>query len=255
MPTALITGGTSGIGAAFAVELAAAGYDLVLVARDPDRLASTRAELIERFGIQVETIAADLGDRDQLRGVLERLQSSTLPVDMLVNNAGFGVRSDLLDPDLSAVTEAMQVMCLAVFALGGAAGRSMRERGSGTIVNVSSLAGWINRGTYSAIKSWVRVYSQSLGNDLHGTGVNVTALCPGWVRTEFHRRAGIRTSSIPDWYWVSAARVAKRGLADARRGRTVSIAARRWRLTQILLQLAPRGVVDAVSRALASTRK
>ncbi|MFV0252009.1 MAG: SDR family NAD(P)-dependent oxidoreductase [Beutenbergiaceae bacterium] len=255
MPTALITGGTSGIGAAFAVELASANYDLVLVARDGQRLASKQAEITERFGVQVETIAADLADTAQLDRVVERVADATAPIDLLINNAGFGVRADVLDPDLPALSEAMRVMCLAVFALGGAAGRAMRERGTGTIINVSSLAAWINRGSYSAIKAWVRVYSQSLGNDLHGTGVTVTALCPGWVRTEFHQRAGIRTGSIPSWYWVGAAEVAKRGLADARRGAVLSIPAWRWRISHLLLKLAPRGVVDAVSRALASTRR
>src|SRR6478609_10816211 len=198
MSTALITGGTSGIGAAFARALAARGTDLVLVARNADRLTETAAELTERYGIAVETFPADLGVRDDVVRVADRLASTERPVEMLVNNAGFGLRARMLAEDTTLHEHAIDVMIRAVLLLAGAAGRTMKSRGSGTIINVSSTAGFLTMGHYSAIKAWVTTYTESLSNELRGTGVGVTALCPGWVQTEFHQRADISTRSIPN---------------------------------------------------------
>lgn len=251
----LVTGATSGIGAAFARALAAQGSDLVVVSRDAARLAATAESLRSVYGVEVEVLRADLSVEADLLAVAARLESSESPVDVLVNNAGFGIRIKLSDPDIAAHRRAMDVMCYAVLVLGGAAARSMRERGSGTIVTVSSLAGWLTRDNYSAIKAWVRNYSEALANELHHSGVIVTAACPGWVRTEFHERAGIRTSSIPDWFWLDADTVAQRVLRDASRGKVLSIPAARWRIAQAALKLAPAASVRAVSRALARGRE
>ncbi|HEY6683939.1 MAG TPA: SDR family NAD(P)-dependent oxidoreductase, partial [Propionibacteriaceae bacterium] len=186
MATALITGGTSGIGAAFARALAARGDDLVLVARNADRLAEMATELKEHYAVNVETIVTDLAVRSEAVGIAERLASIEQPIDLLVSNAGFGVRTKLTEADTTPHEHAIDVMIRAVLMLGAAAGRAMRQRGSGTIINVSSTAGFVAMGSYSAIKAWVTAYSESLANELHGTGVKVVALCPGWVRTEFH---------------------------------------------------------------------
>lgn len=253
MPTALITGGTSGIGAAFARALASRGDDLVLVARDAERLAATATEL-SRPGITVETLVADLADKADVLKVAERLADASRPIDLLVNNAGFGVHTKLLDPDVAAHERALDVMCLAVLVLGGAAGRAMKARGQGRIINVSSLAGWIAQGNYSAVKAWVRSYSEGLSNELHGTGVTVTALCPGWVRTEFHDRAGIRTSGIPEWVWVDADRVAARALGDADRGVVISVPTKRWKVAKFAATHGPRGAVRLASRMLTKSR-
>lgn len=254
MPTSLITGATAGIGAAFARALAAEGHDLVLVARDTTRLARVAADLSAAHGVSVEVLPADLASPADLERVAARLEDAERPVEVLVNNAGFGVHAKLADPDLAAHRTAMDVMCWAVLVLGGAAARSMRSRGHGRIINISSLAAWISQGNYSAIKVWVRAYSEGLANELHGSGVTVTAVCPGWVRTEFHHRAGIRTGSIPEWVWVDADRVARAGLADASRGRVISVPARRWRVARAALRLAPESVVRAISRALVRSR-
>src|SRR5690606_16390828 len=178
MARALITGGTSGIGAAFARALAARGEDLVLVARNEERLKQTAADLTERYGVAVEVLPADLAVRDDVTRVAERLTTDTEPVDLLVNNAGFGIHTKLTAADLSPHEHAIDVMCRAVLLLGGAAGRAMAERGHGRIVNVSSTAGFVLLGNYSAIKAWVTTYSESLAVELAGTGVTVTALCP-----------------------------------------------------------------------------
>jgi short-subunit dehydrogenase len=254
MPTALVTGGTSGIGAAFARQLAARGDDLVLVARDAARLETSAAALRETYGVAVEVLPADLGDREQVLRVAERLTDPARPVDLLVNNAGFGVHHALTDPDPGPHQHGIDVMISAVLVLGGAAGRAMRARGSGAIVNVASTAGFMAMGSYSAIKAWAMTYSESLANELAGTGVTVTALAPGWVRTEFHERASIGTSSIPGPLWLDADALVAECLADVARGRVVSIPSRRYRALMWAVRHAPRSAVRAASRRLSSSR-
>ena len=253
MATALVTGATAGIGAAFARALAERGHDLVLVARNRERLAAKAAEL-EALGVRVEVLPADLADRAQVATVAARLEHAEQPIEILVNNAGFGLKAKLLDVDVREHDQAFDVMCRAVLVLGGAAGRAMSVRGHGQIINVASLSAWITQGNYSAVKAWVKVYSESLANELHGTGVTVTALCPGWVRTEFHDRAGIRTGSIPDWIWVDADRVAREALDHAARGRVLSVPTKRWQVARFAMQLAPRPLVRAASRMLTKSR-
>ena len=254
MATALVTGGTSGIGAAFARQLAARGDALVLVARDAARLEESAARLREAYGVEVEVLPADLADRGSVLRVADRLTDVTRPVDLLVNNAGFGVHHALTDPDPGPHEHAVDVMIRAVLLLGGAAGWAMRERGHGAVVNVASTAGFMTMGSYSAVKAWVMTYSESLANELHGTGVTVTALAPGWVRTEFHERAAIRTSSIPEVLWLDADALVAECLADVARGAVVSIPSRRYRALMWAVRHAPRPAVRAASRRLSSSR-
>lgn len=254
MSTALITGGTSGIGAAFARTLAARGDDLVLVARNADRLSEMATDLKERYAISVETITADLAVRDDVIGVAERLSSAEQPIDMLINNAGFGVRTKLTDPDTTPHEHAIDVMIRAILILSAAAGRTMRQRGAGTIINVSSTAGFVTMGVYSAIKAWVTSYTEGLANELHGTGVKVTALCPGWVRTEFHERAKIHVGSIPEFMWLDADRVVAECLGDAAAGKVISIPSKRYALMMTIADHLPHRMMRAVSRRLTSSR-
>jgi short-subunit dehydrogenase len=254
MTTALVTGGTSGIGAAFARALAARGDDLVLVARDAGRLAEMATQLTEAHGIQVEVMSADLGDRDDTLRVAARLQSTEQPIDLLVNNAGFGLPYALTNADTTPHEHAIDVMIRAVLMLGAAAGRTMKARGRGTIVNVASTAGFVTMGGYSAIKAWVTTYSEGLANELVGSGVQVTALCPGWVRTEFHERAEIRTSKIPDRLWLDADRVVADCLADVQRHKVISIPSKRYKALILAARLAPRAAVRAASRKMSSGR-
>src|SRR5215216_4984333 len=254
MATALITGGTSGIGAAFARALAARGDDLVLVARNADRLSEAATELKERYAVNVETIVADLAVRSDVAGIGERLASIERPIDLLVNNAGFAVRVKLTAADTTPHEHAIDVMIRAVLMLGAAAGRAMRHRGTGTIVNVSSTAGFMAMGNYSAIKAWVTSYTEGLANELHGTGVKVVALCPGWVRTEFHERAKINVRSIPDLLWLDADRVVADCLEDAAAGKVVSIPSKRYKALITICEHLPHRVVRAVSRRMTSAR-
>jgi uncharacterized protein len=254
MATALITGGTSGIGAAFARALAARGDDLVLVARKADRLSDMATELKERYAVSVETIVADLAVRNEVLGVAERLASVEQPIDLLVNNAGFGVRSKLTTADTTPHEHAIDVMIRAVLILSAAAGRAMRQRGSGTIINVSSTASFVTMGNYSAIKAWVRYYTEGLANELRGTGVKVTALCPGWVRTEFHERANINTAPIPSLLWLDADRVVADCLEDAAGGKVISIPSKRYQLMITVCEHLPHRTLRAVSRKMTASR-
>ncbi|QNO37295.1 SDR family NAD(P)-dependent oxidoreductase [Protaetiibacter sp. SSC-01] len=253
MPHALVTGGTAGIGAAFARALAARGYDLVLVARTAPRLEEVAAEL-RATGRDVEVLVADLGDPADVQRVAERLADAAHPIDLLVNNAGYGMKTKLSDPDLAEAADAIQVMMHTPLVLSAAAVPGMRVRGRGIIVNVASVAGYTSMGLYAAIKAWMRVYSESLSNALHGTGVTVTALLPGWVHTEFHDRAEIRKSSIPSWLWLSADGLVEACLRDAERGRAVSIPTVRYRFLTWLLRHLPMGTVRWASRKISGTR-
>jgi short-subunit dehydrogenase len=254
MGVALVTGGTSGIGAAFARQLAARGYDLVLVARSKDRLAEMATEL-RAMGRAVETISADLADRDDVSRVAARLEEPGMPIDMLVNNAGFGIHSPLISRDVSAHDRGFEVMCRAVLVLSGAAARGMIERGSGAIVNVSSTAGFLSMGSYSAVKAWVTSFSESLAVELTGTGVTVTALCPGWVHTEFHERAGITASSIPNSLWLDAEQLVRACLRDVDRGKVISIPSVRYGLLIWLARHAPKSSIRWISGKISSSRR
>lgn len=254
MGIALITGGTSGIGASFARQLAAKGHDIVLVARDPGRLEEMAHEL-RGMGREVEVLPADLAKRSDVAKVVKRLEDARRPIDVLVNNAGFGMHSRASDADSSGHDVAFEVMVRAVRELAAAGARSMRARGAGRIINVSSTAGFIAMSTgYSAIKAWVTVFSEGLSNELHGSGVTVTALCPGWVHTEFHDRAGISKGGIPNWLWLDSESLVRSALRDADRGKVISIPSVRYKVLIWFARHLPRSAVRAISRAISSSR-
>jgi short-subunit dehydrogenase len=148
-----------------------------------------------------------------------------------------------------------QVMCRAVLAICHAAGRGMKERGRGRIINVSSVAGWLATGTYSADKSWVTVFSESLAGELAVAGVGVTVLCPGFVRTEFHQRAGIATGAIPARAWLDVRRVVSTCLRDAARGKVISVPGPLYRVMVIAARIAPRRLVRRAGGSVAQARK
>lgn len=259
MATALITGGTSGIGHEFARQLAQRSYDLVLVARDKARLETVAEELRTAYGVSVDILPADLSDREQLHTVAGRLGDTDRPIDLLINNAGFGVHSKMLADDLGPQDIAMDVMIRGVMVLSNAAGRAMRERHPQAtdkigIINVGSTAGFVTMGAYSAIKAWVTVYTEGLANELSGTGVLVTVLCPGWVHTEFHQRAGINASAIPEPLWLTADRLVRDALVDFERGQVISIPTKRYKVLISIARIAPRPMVRRVSKLFSSGR-
>ena len=249
MTTSLVTGATAGIGREFAVQLAARGDDLVLVARDVPRLEALAAELRSAHGVDVEVLPADLTDRAALGAVAERVASAERPVDLLVNNAGFSLKGSFLDHDLADEEAQFDVLARAVLVLSHAAGRAMRERGHGAIVNVSSVASFIASGTYSASKSFVTVFSEGLASELAGTGVTVTALCPGFTHTEFHQRADVDMSRLPEFVWLDAPRLVRDALADVAKGKVVSVPSPLYKAAVAALRVVPRPLVRSLSRS------
>jgi uncharacterized protein len=245
MPTALVTGATSGIGLAFARRLARAGHDLVLVARDADRLDRVAAQLRAGHRVAVEVLPADLTDPAALQAVADRLRDPDRPVDVLVNNAGFGSRQRLLGGDLEVELRTLDLMVKAVLVLSHAAAPGMVARRRGLLITVSSVAGFFPAGTYSAAKAWATTFTRGLAAQLAGTGVRAVACCPGFVRTEFHQRAGIRAERIPRLLWLDPDRVVAQCLADAGRGRIVSVPSVRYKAVVAGARLLPMRWVDA----------
>jgi uncharacterized protein len=223
--TALVTGATSGIGAAFARQLAAEGQDLVLVARDVDRLEGTAASLRSAFGVGVEALPADLAVEADTSTVRSRLSDLDRPVDLLVNSAGIGLRGKFWETPLADQERMFHLNCTAVLRLSYAALTAMVPRGRGGIVVVSSVSGFAPtvRGSYGASKAWATAFAESLSGQLAGSGVHVSAVAPGFVRTEFHGRAGLDMSRVPGFLWLSAEDVAATALRDHRAGKVLSV--------------------------------
>lgn len=247
MTTALITGATAGIGAAFARRLAADGHNLVLVARDTARLREQATELHDRHGIEAEVLTADLSAEDGISAVERRLADRRHPVDLLVNNAGFGNKGRFLEVGMADELTMLKVHCEAVLRLTAAAAGPMRDRGRGGVVNVASVAAFVPRGTYGASKAWVVQFTQGAARDLAGSGVRLMALCPGFVRTEFHERAGMGTDNIPGWMWLDADKLVSAALADLARGRSVSVPDPRYKALMGVVKLTPRGLLGGLT--------
>ena len=245
---ALVTGPTSGIGHSFATALAARGHDLVLVARNEQRLAETAEELRTSYGVAVEVLPADLVDREQLALVEARLADRTKPVRLLVNNAGFGLKGSFYDNDLAEEQAQLDVLVTAVMRLTHAALRAMAPEGRGAIVNVSSMAGFLQRGSYSAAKSYVTKLSLWAHHEYAAKGVHVMAVCPGFVRTEFHQRLGSDTDSAPKLLWLDSDRLVAEALVDLDAGKALSIPSKRYKAIAAVARFVPAGVQQRFQR-------
>jgi uncharacterized protein len=244
MSTALVTGPTAGIGRSFAEQLAGRGHDLVLVARSADRLEEVAATLRSSYGVAVEVIAADLADRAGMALVEARLADTDRPIDLLVNNAGFGLKGRFLDNDVEAETAMLEVLVTAVLRLSHAALGPMAARGSGGIINVSSVAGRLPRGTYGAAKAWVNSFGAWAAGEYAGRGVRIMTLSPGFVRTEFHERMDVSRSSAPDFMWMDADKLVAQALADYDAGRTQSIPGLQYKVIAAAGSLVPTAVLQ-----------
>lgn len=237
----LVTGASSGIGAEFAEQLAQKGYNIILVARDENRLRERAENLEQKYGIACEVLVADLSRREEIKRVEARLAQGG--VEFLVNNAGFGINKRFADGDIERESENLEVLVGAVLRLTHAALPYMRQNKRGYIVNVSSVAGWIAGSTYSASKSWVTVFSEYLSVDLESENIHVTALAPGFTHTEFHQRGNMKMSSLPNWLWLDADRVVRDGIEAVLRGDALSIPGRQYRTLYLLIRHLPRTLV------------
>jgi len=246
--TALITGASSGLGSEFARQLAAKGADLVLVARDAAALDALAAEIVRDHGVACEVLAADLTAGEGLAAVEARLAAA--PVEVLVNNAGFGLdlrfeRNAVADEERHLDLHVRATMRLVHAALG-----PMLERGSGRVVNVASVAAFMPRGTYGAVKAWVVSFSRWANATYAPRGVTVTALCPGFTHTNFHERMGLPPGQegVPSFMWLEASDVVRAGLRDAARGRAVSIPSARYKLLVGLVRVLPSSLAARLAR-------
>jgi short-subunit dehydrogenase len=241
MSTALITGATAGIGHEYAVQLAARGDDLVLVARDASRLEQVAEELRRAHQVDVEVLPADLTDRADLARVEARVADRERPVDLLVNNAGFGLKKRFLDNTADDETAMLEVLVTAVLRLSHAALGAMAERGHGGIINVSSVAAFLPRGTYSASKAWVNSFSEWAHLEYKSRGVKVMALCPGFTKTEFHQRMEVKRGE--GFMWLDVDFLVRKSLEDFEKGRAYSIPGAQYKTIRVLTTAIPNRVL------------
>jgi short-subunit dehydrogenase len=239
--TALVTGASSGLGAEYARQLAARGANVVLVARDREALAEVAEQIREAYGVEVEILVADLLKPRKRAKVEARLADSERPIEVLINNAGYGLslafeRNDIEDESRHLALHVEVPMRLMHAALG-----PMLARGSGRIINVSSVSAFVPRSTYGAVKGWIVSFSQWANGRYAPNGVTVTAVCPGFTHTNFHERAGLPPGKegVPAWMWLNAPDVVSASLRDAAKGKAVSIPSAKYKLLVALTRVVP----------------
>jgi short-subunit dehydrogenase len=243
MPTALVTGATSGIGESFTRLLATKGYDLVLVARDEKRLQERAKSLESKFKIKVEVLQADLSVATQLAKVEKRLANPDSPIDVLINNAGFGIKDSFLKSEIADEILLFDVLAKAPMQLAHAVLPQMLSRNSGTIINVSSIASFIAGGTYSAAKAYLTVHTESLHSELSKTNIKISALCPGFTHTEFHQRGKMKMSGLPNFMWLESDRVVADSWKAAMAGKAICIPGWQYKILSTIARFGPRPLV------------
>ncbi len=250
----LITGGSSGIGLAFAKALAARGDALVLCARDANRLQMVASDLKAQFGVDVETVPADLATDAGQDSVASRLGQSAEPVDLLINNAGFGMKGGFLQSDFGAHQQMLRVNVEAVVRLTHAALGAMTARGSGAVLNVGSMAPvfpWVRpAATYASTKAFVNTFTEALAPTLAGTGIRISVVMPGYVRTEFHQRAGIAMEKTPGVLWIDVDEVVRQALEGLAVGRVTTVPGTQYKVAAALARVAPRRLTQRVVAAV-----
>jgi short-subunit dehydrogenase len=223
--TALVTGASSGIGAVYAQRLAARGFDLLLVARDLQRLEEAASKLRDEYGVQVEVLKADLTQKDDVLKLEQRLRSDS-SISLLLNNAGVAAEGLLANADTDQLERMIQLNVTAVTRLASAAAASFAKAGRGTIINIASVVALFPErfnATYSASKAYVLSLTQSLNAELDGTGVKVQAVLPGVTRTEIWERSGIDATQIPAEMVMEAGEMVDASLSGLDQGELVTI--------------------------------
>lgn len=250
MATAIITGGSSGIGLIFAEELAKRGLNLILIAREEKRLNDVSRDLAKKYDVEVQPVVADLADQDSVEMIAEMI-GKTKNLAYMVNNAGFATHVDADDNTKSAhdlQRSAINVMALDVLLFSTAAASAMKKRKSGHIINIASTSAWTFQGNYSAIKSYVLTYTEGLSISLEDTGVTATAICPAWMHTNFHKAAGLGEPSIPEWLYVKPEQVVEQGLKAADKGKPFVVPTLKWKIIVWLLGHGPIALRRQITR-------
>jgi short-subunit dehydrogenase len=246
--TALITGASSGIGAELARRLAARGHGVTLVARREERLQDLADELRNRHHVRVETLAADVADDDSRAGLADEVTNRGLSVDILVNNAGYGSGGKFVSLDGRSEAAMVRLNCETVVALASAFLPGMVERGRGAMLNMASSISFQPvpfQATYGATKSFVLAFTEALHEEMRGTGVVVTAVCPGPVRTEFGEQGGFGGADdrIPDRLWIGPDLVADQALKALEKGQRVVVPGVHNRVGAAFGRHLPRGML------------
>ncbi|HLX88338.1 MAG TPA: SDR family oxidoreductase [Acidimicrobiales bacterium] len=251
-PSALVTGASSGLGAGFARRLAASGHDLVLVARNRGALEALARELETAHGTKSEVLSADLGRRDELAAVVDRIGAGA-PLNVVVNNAGFGFYGPVITHSAEQELGMVDVDVAAVVALSHAAMRVMVPRRAGRLLNVSSVAAFAATpasATYSAAKGFVLMFSEALHDEVAASGVHVTVLCPGFTRTRFQANAGIEAKGLPGFVWSDPDTVVDEALDALERNQAVCVPGLVNKLTAATPRFAPRPVVRRIAASV-----
>ena len=241
---ALVTGATVGIGESFTRLLAKNGYNIVLVARDLPRLQERAKGLESTFGVATKVIQADLATNAGCKSIEDFITNNQ--IDVLINNAGFGLNKAFTMSQLDAEQQMLDVLVRTPMRLMHVALPGMKERDKGVIINVSSVAGWIAGGTYSASKSYLTVLSESLHTELAATNLKVSALCPGFTRTEFHQRGRMSMKGLPAFMWLNSDKVVATAWKDAIAGKAVSVPGWQYQLLTFVVHTTPRALVRKI---------
>ena len=241
---ALVTGATVGIGESFTRLLAKNGYNIVLVARDLPRLQERAKSLESTFGIATKVIQADLATDAGCKSIEDFITNNQ--IDVLINNAGFGLNKAFTMSQLDAEQQMLDVLVRTPMRLMHVALPGMKERNKGVIINVSSVAGWIAGGTYSASKSYLTVLSESLHTELAATNVKISALCPGFTRTEFHQRGGMSMKGLPAFLWLNSDKLVATAWKEAIAGKAVCVPGWQYQLLTFAMRNAPRSLVRKI---------
>ena len=245
---ALVTGATAGIGESFSRMLASKGFNIALVARDEARLHERAAGLREKYGVQTFVLPADLATDSGCAAVEEYIKE--FEIEVLINNAGFGINKPFTASALDAEQDLLDVLVRTPMRLMHILLPQMKARNSGTIINVSSVASFIAGGTYSASKSYLTVLSESLHTELRGTNIKISALCPGFTRTEFHERGRMKMKGLPDFMWLDSDQLVAQSWSDAQAGEAVSIPGWQYKLLVGFISLLPRRIVRTIGMNL-----
>jgi short-subunit dehydrogenase len=250
---ALVTGATAGIGESFTRLLAANNYNIVLVARDAQRMQERAQQLESQFNISTHMIQADLST-DIGCGLVESYIKNN-QIDVLINNAGFGLNKAFTHSEVDAEQQMLDVLVRTPMRLMHSVLPGMKERNKGVVINVSSVAGYIAGGSYSASKSYITVISESINTELAATNVKVSALCPGFTRTEFHQRARMSMKGLPSFMWLNSDKLVERAWVDALKGRAVSIPGWQYQLLVFIIHTVPRSLVRKVGMNLRAKQR